>query len=131
MARRNDGALNFWVDGVQRASMTGVDNDTRRIDRVRLGAIAGIDSGTRGAYFFDAFESRRSGYIGAAPDASAIAIVADGQTIGATELSLYTETTEDDPAEATLLQEVQQETSIDEGSHLHSGYEVHLPHILP
>jgi len=36
-----------------------VDNDTRRIDRVRLGAVAGIDSGTRGSYFFDAFQANR------------------------------------------------------------------------
>ncbi len=40
------------------------DNDTRRIDRVRLGAVAGIDTGTRGTYYFDAFESRRQTAIG-------------------------------------------------------------------
>jgi len=44
--------------------LTGVDNDTRRIDRIRLGALTGIDIGTRGAYYFDAFESRRQSYIG-------------------------------------------------------------------
>lgn len=62
----NNGSLTLWVDGTQRANMTGVDNDTRRIDRVRLGAVAGIDIGTRGGYFFDAFESRRQTYIGPA-----------------------------------------------------------------
>jgi len=41
-----------------------VDNDTRRIDRARLGALTGIDTGTRGTYFFDAFESRQQNYIG-------------------------------------------------------------------
>jgi len=41
-----------------------MDNDTRRIDRVRLGAITGIDAGTRGTYYFDAFMSRRQTYIG-------------------------------------------------------------------
>ena len=41
---------------VQQADLTGVDNDTRRIDQVRLGAVSGMDSGTRGTYFFDAFE---------------------------------------------------------------------------
>jgi hypothetical protein len=41
-----------------------MDNDTRRIDRVRLGALTGIDTGTRGTYYFDAFESRRQNYIG-------------------------------------------------------------------
>jgi hypothetical protein len=60
----NNGGLTFWIDGVQRADVTGVDNDTRRIDQVRLGAVSGIDNGTRGTYFLDAFESRRSTYIG-------------------------------------------------------------------
>jgi uncharacterized protein YjiK len=56
----NDGALTFWVDGVQAgSSFSAVDNDTRRIDRARLGAVYGLDTGTRGTYFFDAFESRR------------------------------------------------------------------------
>jgi hypothetical protein len=62
----NNGSLTLWLDGAQQANLTGIDNDTRRIDRVRLGAIAGIDSGTRGTYYFDAFESRRSTYIGPA-----------------------------------------------------------------
>jgi len=60
----NDGGLTLWIDGTQVADLTGVDNDTRRIDRVRLGAVAGIDSGTRGTPYFDAFESRRQTYIG-------------------------------------------------------------------
>jgi hypothetical protein len=41
-----------------------VDNDTRRIDQARLGAVSGIDTGTRGTYYFDAFESRRQTFIG-------------------------------------------------------------------
>ena len=63
-AGANNGSLALWLDGTQRASLTGVDNDTRRLDRVRLGPVAGIDSGTRGRYYFDAFESRRETYIG-------------------------------------------------------------------
>jgi len=63
-AGANNGGLTFWIDGVQQADITGVDNDTRRIDQVRLGATSGVDSGTRGTYFFDAFESRRATYIG-------------------------------------------------------------------
>ena len=35
-------------------SLDGVDNYTRAIDFVRIGAVAGIDSGTRGTYHFDA-----------------------------------------------------------------------------
>ena len=61
----NNGGLTFWVDGTQQADLVGIDNDTLRIDRARLGAVAGIDSGTRGTYFFDAFESRRQSFIGA------------------------------------------------------------------
>ena len=60
----NNGRLVFWIDGVRRSSLTTIDNDTRRIDTVRLGAVAGLDVGTRGTIFFDAFESRRQSYIG-------------------------------------------------------------------
>jgi uncharacterized protein YjiK len=63
-AGANDGSLNLWLDGIQTSSVTGVDNDTRRVDRIRLGAVSGIDAGTRGTYYFDAFESRRYSYIG-------------------------------------------------------------------
>lgn len=69
-AGANNGGLTLWIDGVQQATVTSIDNDTRRIDRVQLGAVAGIDSGTRGTYYFDAFESRRQNYIG--PDAGVI-----------------------------------------------------------
>jgi PKD repeat protein len=65
-AGANDGGLTLWIDGKQQANLTGIDNDTRRIDRVRLGAVAGIDSGTRGTYYFDAFESREQTYVGPA-----------------------------------------------------------------
>ncbi|HMD80120.1 MAG TPA: hypothetical protein VKE92_02360, partial [Anaerolineales bacterium] len=60
----NNGGLTLWIDGTQRANLTGIDNDTRRIDRVQLGAVTGIDSRTRGTHYFDAFESRRQVYIG-------------------------------------------------------------------
>jgi hypothetical protein len=63
-AGANNGGLTFWIDGIQRANLSGVDNNTRRIDSIRLGAVSGIDSGTRGSYYFDAFESRRQTYIG-------------------------------------------------------------------
>ncbi|MEO5887876.1 MAG: hypothetical protein ABIQ77_09445 [Anaerolineales bacterium] len=60
----NNGGLTLWINGVQQADLTGVDNDTWRIDRARLGALAGMDAGTSGTYYFDAFESRRQTYIG-------------------------------------------------------------------
>ena len=60
----NNGGLTLWIDGPQQADLNGIDNDTRRIDRVRLGALTGIDAGTRGTYYFDTFESRRQNLIG-------------------------------------------------------------------
>ena len=55
----NNGNLTLRIDAALRATLSGVDNDTRRLDRVRLGAVTGIDTGTRGVLFFDGFESRR------------------------------------------------------------------------
>jgi len=66
------GGLTLWIDGVQKADLTGIDNDTRAVDLVRLGAVTGVDTGTRGTYFFDAFESRAETAIGADPGAPAI-----------------------------------------------------------
>jgi hypothetical protein len=55
----NNGRLVFRIDAVTKANLTRIDNDTRRIDRTRLGAVSGIDNGTRGSYFFDAFQANR------------------------------------------------------------------------
>lgn len=63
-AGANNGGLTLWVDDIQQQDLTGVDNDTWRVDRARLGALAGMDPGTSGTYYFDAFESRRQTYIG-------------------------------------------------------------------
>ena len=60
----NNGGLTLWIDGVQQANITGVNNDTRRVDRARLGAVYSLDNGNSGSYYFDAFESRRQYYIG-------------------------------------------------------------------
>lgn len=90
-AGANNGRLTLWIDGVQKAAITGIDNDTRRVDRVRLGAIEGIDTGTRGNSYFDAFESRRLNYIGLATSAATSFI--------ATELNLA------DSAPAELAEE--------------------------
>ena len=64
IAGASDGSLAFWIDGVQVANLSGIANGTRRIDSVQLGAVAEVDAGTRGTYYFDAFESRRASYIG-------------------------------------------------------------------
>src|SRR6185503_14919447 len=60
----NNGSLTLWIDGTQQALLTGVDNDTRRIDRARLGAVSGIGTSTHGTYYFDSFESHRQTFIG-------------------------------------------------------------------
>lgn len=60
----NNGYLTLWIDGAQNSSLTGIDNDTRRIIQIQLGAVSDIDAGTRGTFYFDAFESRRQSYIG-------------------------------------------------------------------
>ena len=49
------------------ASGSGLDNDTRRVDKVDLGAVAGLDSGTSGTYYFDAFASTTGIPIGPDP----------------------------------------------------------------
>ncbi len=59
-----NGGLTFWIDNVQQANLTGIANGSRRIDRVQLGLVAGVDTTTRGTEYFDAFVSRRTTYIG-------------------------------------------------------------------
>jgi hypothetical protein len=60
----NNGSLTFWLDGVDKGTLSGVDNDIRRIDRIRLGAVAELDAGSQGSYCFDAFKATRQSYIG-------------------------------------------------------------------
>jgi len=59
--------LTLWLDDVQKQSLTFIDNDTRTITDVRLGA-QGVETSTRGTLYFDDFESRRFSYIGTLPD---------------------------------------------------------------
>lgn len=59
-----DGRLILWVDELQVANLTQIDNDTRQIDEVRLGGVDEVDTGTRGTLYFDAFDSCRQTYIG-------------------------------------------------------------------
>ena len=63
-AGANNGGINLWINGIQNGAVSNVDNDTRRIESARLGAVAGIKAGTIGTYYLDAFESRRQSYIG-------------------------------------------------------------------
>jgi hypothetical protein len=71
-AGANNGGANLWINsGIGNpnppspsASLSNLDNDTKRIEFVRLGAISGLNDGTLGTYYLDAFESRRQTYIG-------------------------------------------------------------------
>ena len=65
-----DGGLHFFVDGGLLAGDDGLDNDGRQVDSLRLGAVSGVDSGTRGTYFFDLFASSQGAPIG--PDPSVV-----------------------------------------------------------
>jgi serine protease len=60
----NNGSLTLWIDAAQKGPFGSIDNDTYRVDRIRLGAVGGLDVGTAGSYYFDAFKSTRSSYIG-------------------------------------------------------------------
>lgn len=59
-----NGGLTLWIDGQQTANLTGVNNDSRQIDSIKLGAVEGIHKSTRGTYYIDAFESHHQLYIG-------------------------------------------------------------------
>jgi hypothetical protein len=56
-----DGILELWIDGDGVGSTTNMENDGLRVDFVRLGAVAGVDTATRGSIYFDDFVSRREG----------------------------------------------------------------------
>jgi hypothetical protein len=60
----SSGLLNLWVDGVLARTISAISNSTKTIESVFLGPSSGLDAGTVGTYFLDAFESRRQSYIG-------------------------------------------------------------------
>jgi len=60
----NDGQLTFWVDGTQQGNLTGIVNDTYRMESVRFGAPYISATALSGSFYFDAFESHRQTYIG-------------------------------------------------------------------
>jgi len=72
-----NGSLTFWIDGTQQGNITGIDNDSRKVDRAALGAVSGVDTGTRGVEYFDGFESRRTTYIGPVNDVTSITYTYD------------------------------------------------------
>ena len=79
------------------ASTTGdVDNDTHRLDGVRLGAVSKPGSYTSGTYCLDAFASRRAGPLGTLAGAHGCTVWAETEDDGSYSL-------EDDLAAALPL----------------------------
>lgn len=63
-----DGHLRLWVNGGSPVEITAVDNDTRTLEWVRLGALGVIDHpAMAGDLVLDAFDSRRDQPIGPEP----------------------------------------------------------------
>ncbi|MFN8414081.1 MAG: LamG-like jellyroll fold domain-containing protein, partial [Anaerolineales bacterium] len=60
----NDGYVKLWLNDTLVDTVSGVDNDTRVVDTVSLGAVNSIDTGTSGTIYFDEFESRKNSHIG-------------------------------------------------------------------
>ena len=54
----SNGSLSFSVDSTTEV-LSALDNDSHRIDHVRLGMVSGIDALTEGTFFFDEFNSCR------------------------------------------------------------------------
>jgi hypothetical protein len=63
-AGANDGYLKLWIDDTLVDTISSVDNDTYSTGQIKLGATSGVDAGTSGTIYFDAFESRRETFIG-------------------------------------------------------------------
>lgn len=62
-AGANNGYLKLWVNGVLADTIADVDNNTLVIASEYL-AVRQFPSRVSGVLYFDAFESRRGGYIG-------------------------------------------------------------------
>ena len=60
----SNGTLEFFIDDVSVATLTGIDNDQSVIESVRMGVLS-IKTAANGTPFYDQFESRRSRKIGA------------------------------------------------------------------
>ncbi len=58
----NDGTAHFSIDGVLDDTITGLDNDTHQVNKVRLGAVQGLESSPNGTMYFDDFDSWMNAY---------------------------------------------------------------------
>jgi len=62
-----NGSLALWIDGEEAEQLSGIDNDTLRINEVRLGVMSPSSTAISGSIYFDAFRSNRKGAIGLDP----------------------------------------------------------------
>ena len=60
----DDGYLKLWIDDTLVDTVGNVDNDTRSVRQIKLGATDSLDAGTSGTMYFDHFDSSRNTYIG-------------------------------------------------------------------
>ena len=74
-AEANDGYITLWIDGSEKETVDQIDNDSKRFNQIRLGLVEGLDAGTTGTLFFDAFESRNATYIGLLPQSNPISLI--------------------------------------------------------
>ena len=56
-AGARNGSAQLIIDGTSRANLSRINNDSLRVNEAFLGPLTGIDNGTRGTEYFDAFES--------------------------------------------------------------------------
>ena len=55
----DDGFARLWHEGLLVGEVVDLDNDRHSVDKVRFGAVYGIDSGTQGTTYFDNFRLQR------------------------------------------------------------------------
>ena len=56
-AGAGDGSLSLTLDGASAGELTGIDNDTRRVDVIDWGVVGGILDAAGGSIDLDAFAS--------------------------------------------------------------------------
>jgi hypothetical protein len=74
----HSGASTLYLNDVSKQVLKNMDNDTRAVTSVRLGA-QGVDAGTSGSLYFDDFVARRFTYIGLLPDPGVADITVSAQ----------------------------------------------------
>jgi hypothetical protein len=52
----DDGHGELWLDGSSGVTLSGISNEARRVDRLYLGPLWGLDVGTAGSLYFDQVE---------------------------------------------------------------------------